>query len=88
MTDMEEHLDVENPDDVTGLTKKYNVEISGQKTCWYTKEIDVLALNEDEAEDKAREIFDDDYNHEFDEDEGMIDNDEPDNLGFKVVESK
>ena len=87
MTDMEEHLDVENPDDVTGLTKKYNVEITGQKTFWYTKEIDVLALNEDEAEEKAREIFEDDYDHEFESDEASYDHDEPDNLEFKVVES-
>jgi len=87
MTDMEEHLDVENPDDVTGLTKKYNVEITGQKTFWYTKEIDVLALNEDEAEEKAREIFEDDYDHEFESDEASYDSDEPDNLEFKVVES-
>ena len=84
---MEEHLDVENPDDVTGLTKKYSVEISGQKTYWYTKEIEILALNEDEAEEKAREIFEDDYDHEFNDDEASYDGDEPDNLEFKVVES-
>ena len=80
--------DVENPDDVTGLTKKYNVEITGQKTYWYTKDIEVLALDEDEAEEKAREIFENEYRHEFNPDEANYDGDEPDDLEFKVVESE
>ena len=88
MTDMAKHLDVENPDDVTGLTKKYHIEITGQKTFWYRKDIDILALDEDEAEEKARVVFEDDYDHEFNDDEAMHDNDEPDNLEFKVEESK
>ena len=87
MTDMEKYLDVENPDDVTGLTKKYNVEITGQKTYFYRKDLEILALNEDDAEQKARDIFEDDYDHEFNDDEAMHDSDEPDNLEFEVVES-
>jgi len=87
MTDMEKHLDVENPDDVTGLTKKYSVEITGQKTYFYRKDLEILALNEDDAEQKARDIFEDDYDHEFESDEAMHDSDEPDNLEFEVVES-
>ena len=85
---MEEHLDVENPDDVTGLTKKYNVEITGEKTYFYRKDIEILALNEDDAEQKARDIFEDDYNHEFNDDEAMYDSDEPDVLEFKVGKSE
>ena len=88
MTDMEKHLDVENPDDVTGLTKKYHIEITGQKTFWYRKDIDILALDEDEAEEKARVVFEDDYDHEFNDDEAVLGGyDGPDNLEFKVEES-
>ena len=59
-TDMKKYLqDVENPEDITGLSKKYNVTITGTELSFYCKTLNVIAQDEDDADDIARQIYED-----------------------------
>ena len=65
--------DVENPEDITGLSKKYHVTFSGYGSIHYSRTIKVIAQDEEDAEDIAQSVFDEDEFREDDENDKSFD---------------
>jgi len=60
MTNMKKYLkNVVNPEDITGTSKRFEFEFTGSETLTYKKTMEVIATNEEDAQDKAEQMCDD-----------------------------
>ena len=70
---------VANPADITGTSKKWVFEFSAKETVEYRKEVEIIAQDEDDAQNKAECMCD---NGEID----FAECDEYDTEGFNEIE--
>lgn len=50
---------VANPEDITGTSKKFEFEFTAVETLTYKKSIEIIAKDEDDAQDIAEQMCDD-----------------------------
>ena len=60
MTNMKKYLkNVANPEDITGTSKKFEFEFTGHETVTFKKTMEIIAKDEDDAEEIAERMCDD-----------------------------
>ena len=70
MTNMKNYLkNVVNPEEITGTSKKYEFEFTATETLTYKKTMEVIATNEEDAEDIAEQMCE---NAEIDFNDGDV----------------
>ena len=80
MTNMHKYLkNVANPADITGTSKKWEYEFTAKETVIYKKTLEIIAQDEDDAQDTAEQMCEDNC-IDFD------DTDEYDTEGFDEIE--
>ena len=80
MTNMKKYLkNVANPEDITGTSKKFEFEFTGQESVTYKKTIEIVAVDEDDAQEIAEQMCDD-------SEVGFDDRDMYDSDGFNEIE--
>ena len=80
ITDMDDYLkEVLNPEDISGLTKKYRIQVTERSNYYRNAEVQVLAINPKEAKEFV-------YDNLYEYDEGIDWDSDSDGDDLDVVE--